>query len=130
MEDDTIDPAEMANLQREYKRQMAAIAANYDTLASGDPAHAKIYADKVMGRSATNGLRRLPKNLQPRRKITNPDGTDVVDSYGYVVYEDVEVNNQQMIDILRNDPEFLQFRREFSSRQEAERGAPIPPPES
>jgi hypothetical protein len=130
MDDDTIDPAEMANLQREYKRQMAAIAANYDTLASGDPAHAKIYADKVMGRSATNTLHRLPKNLQPRRQKTNPNGTAVVDSYGNAVYEDVEVNNQQMIDILRNDPEFLQFRREFSSRQEAERGAPIPPPES
>ena len=130
MDDDTIDPAEMANLQREYKRQMAAIAANYDTLASGDPAHAKIYADKVMGRSATNTLHRLPKNLQPRRQKTNPNGTAVVDSYGNAVYEDVEVNNQQMIDILRNDTEFLQFRREFSSRQEAESGAPIPPPES
>jgi len=105
----TTNPDEMASLQREFKRQYAAMAANYDALASGDPAHAKIYADRIMGQSATNQLYQLPDNLNPKN---------------------VPMNNQQMIDTLRNDPEFLQFRREYANQRDADRGAPITPPQS
>ena len=85
------------------------MAANYDVLNSGDPAHAKIYADTIMGATATNQDYLLPDNLNPRNVV---------------------MNNRQMIEALRNDSVFLEFRREYSNRQDAERGGSITPPES
>ena len=105
----TASPEKMVELQRDCKRLYAAMAANYDVLNSGDPAHAKIYADTIMGATATNQDYLLPDNLNPRNVV---------------------MNNRQMIEALRNDSVFLEFRREYSNRQDAERGGSITPPES
>ncbi len=78
--------------QREFDQEIAVVAGRYDAMAQVSPENARVLADRVLGKHI----------LTTTEKV---DGKE----------QRVDLSVQQLIERKRNDPQFVQLRREYGS---------------